>query len=280
MKKCFIITPIGLEGSAIRRNTDSLIRIVIRPVLEELGFEATASHQMSRPGSITDQVLDRLMSDEMVVANLTGNNGNVMYELAVRHAVRLPVVTIAETGTELPFDISDERTIFYMNDLGGGDDLQKELRKALNEAVDDREPDNPVYRVKKSKVMKEVAGTDDTQKYILERLEQIESAVSAQGKVRLPAWAATLSDEAQVMLLAVSKDDAGILMFLRSSSGTTFQTARKNLCPDQSARTIARWKSALQELEREYLIEETAEHVYKLTNKGFDYAEEIEEGKR
>ena len=43
MKKCFIITPIGDEGSATRRDTDRLIRVVIRPVLEELGFEATAA---------------------------------------------------------------------------------------------------------------------------------------------------------------------------------------------------------------------------------------------
>lgn len=185
-KKCFIITPIGDDDSATRRNTDSLIRAVIRPVLKELGFAATAAHEMSKPGSITDQVLERLMSDEMVLANLTGNNPNVMYELAVRHAVRLPVVTVAEKGTILPFDISDDRVIYYVNDLGGGDELRAKLRMALNEAVDDREPDNPVYRVAKSKVMKEIAGTDDTQKYILERLETIGAAVSAIGRSLRP----------------------------------------------------------------------------------------------
>ncbi len=180
-KKCFIITPIDDDNSRIRRATDSLIRTVIRPVLEELGFATKASHEMMSPGSITNQVIERLLNDEMVVANLTGINPNVMYELAVRHAVRLPVVTMAERGTSLPFDISADRVIYYVNDLGGVDEARDKLCEAIRAADGDQEPDNPVYNVAKLKVMKEVAASDDTQKYFLEKLETIGAAVSALG---------------------------------------------------------------------------------------------------
>jgi hypothetical protein len=54
----------------------------------------------------------------LVVADLSFHNPNVFYELAIRHATKLPTVLISRTAERVPFDIADLRVVFLdMNDI-------------------------------------------------------------------------------------------------------------------------------------------------------------------
>jgi hypothetical protein len=173
-KKCFIITPIGDEGSITRDKAEGVIES-ITPVLEELGFGFDIPHRMAKPGSITKQILECILNHDLVIANLTELNPNVMYELAVRHSTAKPVITIAEFGTKLPFDITTERTIFYSNDMRGVPKLQKELRTSIT-SVDFEQPeyDNPIYRAQRDFKFKEVT-TESKEVYIIQQLDEIKN---------------------------------------------------------------------------------------------------------
>lgn len=178
-KKCFIISPFGHEGSEIRRKTEGLIDAVIKPTLDELGFDAISSLDISKPGSITNQVIEHLLFDDLVIANLTELNPNVMYELAVRHAKRLPVVSLVENTTALPFDISQERTIFFEDDMKGVNDLRPLLKIAIKSAIEDNKIDNPIYRVVQQSIIQDQIQVGSFQDFILDKLNNIEERISS-----------------------------------------------------------------------------------------------------
>ncbi|WP_052671117.1 hypothetical protein [Draconibacterium sediminis] len=192
-KKCFIISPLGEDNSETRRKADGLINAVLRPVLEKLDFCAIAPHDIDTPGSITKQVIKHLLEDDLVIANLTDLNPNVMYELAVRHAKRLPVVTVIEKGTKLPFDIAAERTIFYDDDMAGVEKLKPLLEAAITEALKEKSPDNPIYSTIQDNIIREVASTDSTQTYILNRLDALTSQISRFNNQNLNPFVKTTS---------------------------------------------------------------------------------------
>ena len=172
-KTALIISPIGTPNSSIRRSGEGLVQAVVKPILAQLGLVAAVAHELDEPGSITNQIIRRLLEDDLVVANLTALNPNVMYELAVRHAARKPVIIMAEAGTILPFDIADERTIFFVNDLAGVEEVKPALERAVQAALEDTPPYNPIYRVVAANVIREVDISRDAQRFVLERLEQI-----------------------------------------------------------------------------------------------------------
>ncbi len=150
-----------------------MIESITPPVLEELNFVLDVPHRMPKPGSITKQILECILNHDLVVANLTELNPNVMYELAVRHSTAKPVITIAELGTKLPFDITTERTIFYTNDMRGVPKLQKELKSSISSInFDIPEFDNPIYRAQRDFNFKETV-TEGKDAYIIEQLDDL-----------------------------------------------------------------------------------------------------------
>ena len=111
-KICFVIAPIGGPDSETRKRSDQVLKHVIRPAAESCGYKAVRADEIDKPGLITSQVIQHVVSAPLVVADLTGVNPNVFYELAIRHALRKPLVQLIQKGDPIPFDVAATRTIY------------------------------------------------------------------------------------------------------------------------------------------------------------------------
>jgi hypothetical protein len=112
-KTCFYITPIGEEDSEQRQHADLLLGQIVEPAIEELGIDLAVvrADKLTQPGMISQQILQHVLGARLVVADLSFHNPNVFYELAIRHATKLPTVLISRTAERVPFDIADLRVV-------------------------------------------------------------------------------------------------------------------------------------------------------------------------
>ena len=123
-KSCFVICPIGDPGSEVRTRSDEVLESIIRPAVEPHGYaRPVRADAILEPGIITSQIVQHLLEDDLVVADLTDKNANVFYELAIRHLIRKPIVQIMVQGGDIPFDVFPQRTCEY--DLGRPSSVKK-----------------------------------------------------------------------------------------------------------------------------------------------------------
>ncbi len=136
-KRCFLITPIGNPGSVERKRADWVFRF-IEEVCRELGFQAERADLMPGSPMITARIFGAVTEADICIADLTGLNANVFYELGVRHTVSKPVVHIAESGTVLPFDNAQHDAHFYdLSDINSIDQLKRSLLLNIKEMTSD-----------------------------------------------------------------------------------------------------------------------------------------------
>lgn len=183
-KNCFVITPIGNDNSSIRRHIDGIIDQAIIPALEEK-YEIEVAHRKYEIGSINDRVIKSIFNSDLVIANLTELNPNVMFELAIRYSFGKPAIVIAEKNTKLPFDIIDENTIFYINDPAGANDLKNSIKDFEANIDLEKQLYGPVYKaINTIPLYKAVESGEEISNnkmfsYIIERLDIIENRVNS-----------------------------------------------------------------------------------------------------
>lgn len=180
-KVAFVICPLDKPDSETRKRSNQILRHIIKPVVEELGYEAVRSDNISEPGIITYQIVTHLVNDPLVIADLSNYNPNVFYELGVRHAFRKPVVQIIERGQRIPFDVSGLRTIELDTrsfNLDSVENAKRELRKHIKAVEKGPVIVSPVATAADLETLKSGRPEQEVLATILQRLEDLPAALS------------------------------------------------------------------------------------------------------
>lgn len=86
-------------------------------------------------GLILHSIYRELEESDVVIADLTNLNPNVMYELGFAHGAKRPTILLASNTSVLPFDLAGVRTLLYEPSLPGLRALQDHLQQALAQAA-------------------------------------------------------------------------------------------------------------------------------------------------
>lgn len=158
-KFCFVVCPVGPRGSEIRDRMDGIFNEVIAPAAKEFGYRAEIAIHEKSPGIVTEGIVTKLIEADLVIADLHGHNGNVMYGMALRHATGKPIIQMIPEGEELPFDIGGSNTVTYDYSVHRLDRWRKDLRAALQAVADGKAASNPVARANMVRGLQAVAKT-------------------------------------------------------------------------------------------------------------------------
>lgn len=176
-KVCFVIAPIGESGSNTRKQSDQILNHVIRPVVATRGYRAIRADEIAEPGIITSQIIQHVVDAALVIADLSGQNPNVYYELAVRHATQKPFIQIIRKGESIPFDVFGTRTVFIdTHDLDSVEQAKQEMADQITTIESNSTPlDTPISVAMDLQQLRQ--SDDPTEQFVVTVLSELSAQV-------------------------------------------------------------------------------------------------------
>jgi hypothetical protein len=141
---CFVMMPFAAPLGAYYTT-------VYQPAIDKAKLKAVrADAEIFGTGKIIDQIWAGINSARVLVAELTGRNPNVLYELGLAHALRKPVVLVSSNEDDVPFDVRHVRVIYYdMRDPFWGTKLIDKVAENILSAL--RNPDEAILFTEKNR---------------------------------------------------------------------------------------------------------------------------------
>ena len=126
---CFTIMPFGGWF-------DTYYESIYCPAIEAAGLDPKRADDLMRPSTIVHDIWAYTCDAKIILADLTGQNPNVFYELGLAHAVAKPAILLTESLSDVPFDLRALRVIeFSKSAPDWGAELKEQIEQSLKEVL-------------------------------------------------------------------------------------------------------------------------------------------------
>jgi len=119
-RSCFVLMP-------FRSPFNEIYSDHILPTLTSLRIAVKRADDIFSTRQVIFDIWDGITSAAFLVAELSGRNPNVFYEMGIAHTLNKPVVLLAQSTKDLPFDIQGLRAIIYEYTPRGCKKLEEQL---------------------------------------------------------------------------------------------------------------------------------------------------------
>lgn len=123
------------------QESESAYLEVVRPICEASGMDVIRADEINSNQVIYDDILQGIRRADIVIADISGKNPNVMYELGIAHSIKQQstIMLTHDEFTEAPFDIKHFRIISYTDSIIGTNKLKSELTNTIALLLDNYE---------------------------------------------------------------------------------------------------------------------------------------------
>ena len=125
-KRCFVIMPFD-------EKFDDVFEFAIQPAANAKGYNCVRMDQIAGPLNLIHEMIHNIYTADVVIADLTGKNANVFYELGLAHSVPVPnkTIMITEENEKIPFDIGAFQVLKYNTSVRGINNLKDGIVKHI-----------------------------------------------------------------------------------------------------------------------------------------------------
>lgn len=141
---CYVIMPFSSTKTLGEEEWRQVFTHIFKPTFELLGYDCIRSEV--RTGSILQHIVTNLYGAFVVVADLTDNKPNVLYELGIAHTITNRVIMVSQRIDECPSDLKPYGIIQYTPNPKHEDTIQFQahIREALTRVNNPQTETGPV----------------------------------------------------------------------------------------------------------------------------------------